>query len=68
MQNQNRPWTPEEDERLRSMLEGGDSVWLVAAKLKRTTKAVKTRKAAAHIRMVKMREPNSVIEQNLKAR
>jgi len=36
-----RPWTPEDDARLRS--EAGASVSLVAAKLKRTAGAVKSR-------------------------
>jgi hypothetical protein len=38
-----RPWTAEDDVRLRYLLEGGDSFMLVAAKLERTTSAVKTR-------------------------
>src|ERR1700687_4872214 len=38
-----RPWTPEDDARLRSLLEAGASVSLVAAKLKRTAGAVKSR-------------------------
>jgi DNA invertase Pin-like site-specific DNA recombinase len=51
-----RPWTPEDDARLRSLLEAGASVSLVAAKLKRTQSAVKNRKAASHIRVGKAPE------------
>ena len=38
-----RLWTSEDDARLRSLLEAGASVSLVAAKLKRTAGAVKSR-------------------------
>lgn len=41
--NSNRPWTPEEDARLRSLMDAGMSVGLVAAKFKRTTFAIKAR-------------------------
>ena len=43
MRNLKRPWTTEDDVRLRSLLEAGVSVLLVAAKLKRTTSAIKSR-------------------------
>ena len=43
MRNLKRPWTAEDDVRLRSLLEAGVSVLLVAAKLKRTTSAIKSR-------------------------
>ena len=39
----NRPWTPEEDARLRTLLEDGKSTTLVSAKLNRTVAAVKGR-------------------------
>jgi hypothetical protein len=41
-----RPWMPEEDNRLRTLLEEGSSTVLVAAKLKRTVSAIKGR---AHV-------------------
>jgi len=50
MRNLNRPWTAEEEVHLRQLLEAGESILLVAAKLKRTPSAVKNRKVAAHIR------------------
>jgi hypothetical protein len=42
-QNKNKKWSPEEDARLRTLLEGGTSVTLVAAQLKRTVTATKGR-------------------------
>jgi hypothetical protein len=41
MIRKNRPWTPEEDNRLRTLLESGASITLVAAKLKRSINAVR---------------------------
>ena len=43
MRKLKRPWTAEDDAQLRSLLEAGDSVRLVAVKLKRTYGAVKSR-------------------------
>src|SRR5260370_9968227 len=43
MRNLKRPWTADEDARLRQLLEAGASLRLVAAKLKRTAGAVKSR-------------------------
>ena len=43
MRNLKRPWTADEDARLRQLLEGGTSFKLVAAKFKRTVGAVKSR-------------------------
>jgi protoporphyrinogen oxidase len=42
----NKLWTPEEDERLRSLIETSISLNLVAAKLQRSVSAVKNR---AHV-------------------
>jgi hypothetical protein len=39
----NRPWTPEDDLKLRTLLERGMSATLIAAKLKRTKLAIKKR-------------------------
>ena len=45
-ENSNNKWTPEEDARLKSLIEANTSIDLIAAKLKRTTKGVKSR---AHV-------------------
>jgi hypothetical protein len=52
-----RPWTPEEDNRLRRLLEEGTSTLLVAAKLKRTVTALKGRAAIIGVsfREIKLR-------------
>ncbi len=44
-----RPWTPEEDARLRVLIEAGTPIALVAAQLKRSVQAVKTRASALRI-------------------
>ena len=49
MPNLNRLWTAEEDARVRSMLEADVPLVLVAAKLKRTAAAVKSRSSKLHI-------------------
>jgi hypothetical protein len=41
-----RAWTAEDDDRLKSLIEASVSVDLIAAKMKRTTKGVKSR---AHV-------------------
>jgi hypothetical protein len=41
--NQKNKWTPEEDERLKTLLEANTSILLVAVKLKRSVAAVRTR-------------------------
>jgi hypothetical protein len=41
--NQINKWTPEEDERLKTLLEANTSIYLVAIKLKRSVAAVRTR-------------------------
>jgi hypothetical protein len=38
-----RPWTAEDDDRLKSLIEANMSIHLIAAKMKRTTQAVKYR-------------------------
>jgi hypothetical protein len=43
MPNLRRPWTTEDDARLRQLLEAGASISVVAVKLKRTASAVKSR-------------------------
>jgi hypothetical protein len=41
--NQKNKWTPEEDERLKTLLEGNTSIHLVAVKLKRSVAALRSR-------------------------
>ena len=41
--DRNRPWTPEEESRLRTLVEEGTSAMLIAAKLKRTVAAIRGR-------------------------
>jgi hypothetical protein len=43
MKNRKNPWTPEEVDLLRTLLEANSSIHLIAAKLKRTVSAVKGR-------------------------
>jgi hypothetical protein len=43
MFRKNRPWTPDDDKQLRTLLESGTSKTLVAAKLKRTVSAIEAR-------------------------
>jgi hypothetical protein len=50
-----RPWTAEDDARLRSLLAAGDSVSLAAAKLKRTASAVKSRSGKLGVPLLKTR-------------
>jgi hypothetical protein len=44
-----RAWTAEDDERLKSLIEASTSIDLIAAKMKRTTKGVKSRAHALGI-------------------
>ena len=44
-----RAWTAEDDDRLKSMIEASVSIDLIAAKMKRTTRAVKSRAHALGI-------------------
>jgi hypothetical protein len=50
--NAAKKWTPEEDERLRNLIESSMSIYLVAAKLKRSVPAVKWR---AHVLQVSIK-------------
>jgi hypothetical protein len=53
MIRRNRPWAPEDDIRLRTLLESGASTALVAAKLKRSISATKGRASAVGISLKK---------------
>ncbi len=47
-ENSSNKWTPEEDARLKSLIEANTSIHLIAAKLKRSVGAVRTREHTAH--------------------
>jgi hypothetical protein len=49
-ENSNNRWTPEEDARLKSLIEANTSIDLIAAKLKRSVSATRYRAAVLHIR------------------
>jgi hypothetical protein len=49
--NSNNKWTPQEDARLKSLIEANTSIDLIAAKLKRSVPATRYRAAALHISM-----------------
>jgi hypothetical protein len=48
-ENSNNKWTPEEDARLKSLIEASVPIDLIAAKMKRTTQGVKYRAHALGI-------------------
>jgi hypothetical protein len=49
--NSNNKWTPQEDARLKSLIEANTSIDLIAAKLKRSVSATRCRAAVLHISM-----------------
>jgi hypothetical protein len=51
--NTSNRWTPEEEERLKSLIEANTSILLIAAKLKRSVEAVKARAIKLRIRRPK---------------
>jgi hypothetical protein len=53
--NSNNKWTPEEDARLKSLIEANMSIDLIAAKLKRSIQAVKWRANALGISIKRVR-------------
>jgi hypothetical protein len=54
-ENTNTKWTPDEDARLKSMIEANTSARLIAAKLKRSVNAVKARAQVLNISMKRVR-------------
>jgi hypothetical protein len=54
-ENTNTKWTPDEDARLKSMIEANTSARLIAAKLKRSVNAVKARAQVLNISMKPVR-------------
>jgi hypothetical protein len=53
--NRSNKWTPEEDERLKTLLEANTSILLVAVKLKRSVVAVRTRASLLKISLRRTR-------------
>jgi hypothetical protein len=54
-ENSNNKWTPEEDVRLKSLIEANTSIHLVAAKLKRSVPAIRSRASILNILMKRVR-------------
>jgi hypothetical protein len=54
-ENSSNKWTPEEDGRLKSLVEANTSIHLIAAKLKRSVLAVKHRGSTLNISMRRVR-------------
>jgi hypothetical protein len=48
-ENANNKWTPEEDVRLKSLIEANTSIHLIAAKLKRSVSAIRARASLRNI-------------------
>jgi hypothetical protein len=54
-ENANNKWTPEEDFRLRSLIEANTSLHLIAEKLKRSVPAIRARASILNILMKRVR-------------
>ena len=54
-ENSSNKWTPEEDARLKSLVEANTSIHLIAAKLKRSVGAVRTRASTLDIPIKRVR-------------
>ena len=54
-ENSNNKWTPEEDARLKSLIEANTSIHLIAAKLKRSIPAIRSRPSIHNILMKRVR-------------
>ena len=54
-ENSNNKWTPEEDVRLKSLIETNTSIHLIAAKLKRSVPAIRSRASILNILMKRVR-------------
>jgi hypothetical protein len=55
MFRKNRPWTLDDDARLRTLLESGASKTLIAAKLKRTVSAIEARTSIIGISLTQIK-------------
>ena len=54
-ENSNNKWTPEEDARLKSLIEANTSIHLIAAKLKMSVPAIRSRASILNILMKRVR-------------
>ena len=54
-ENSNNKWTPEEDVRLKFLIEANTSIHLIAAKLKRSVPAIRSRASILNILMKRVR-------------
>jgi hypothetical protein len=54
-ENSNNKWTPEEDARLKSLIEANTSLHLIAEKLKRSVPAIRARAQVVNILMKRVR-------------
>jgi hypothetical protein len=54
-ENSNNKWTPEEDARLKFLIEANMSIHLIAAKLKRSVPAIRARAQVLNILMKRVR-------------
>ena len=54
-ENSSNKWTPEEDARLKSLTEANTSIHLIAAKLKRSVPAIRSRASMLNILMKRVR-------------
>ena len=55
MPESSNKWTPEEDARLKSLIEANTSIDLIAAKLKRSVPAIRARAQVVNILMKRVR-------------
>jgi hypothetical protein len=54
-ENSSNKWTPEEDARLKSLIEANTSLHLIAAKLKRSVAAIRSRASTLDIPIKRVR-------------
>jgi hypothetical protein len=54
-ENSNNKWSPEEDARLKSLIEANTSIHLIAAKLKRSVPAIRSRASILNTLMKRVR-------------
>jgi hypothetical protein len=63
-----KPWTPRDDERLRSLVVAGKAAWQIAADLERTISAVRSRAERFRISLKRVAVARHVPELGLKAK
>jgi hypothetical protein len=54
-ENSNNKWTPEDDARLKSLIEANTSIHLITAKLKRSVPAIRSRASMLNIPIRRVR-------------